>query len=111
MQDVDAGVRLALEVEGTVAVVAPRDRLAALQESLAGAFGHRVGFGAEGLSSDITVLSAQEAKGLEFDSVVVVDPVAIVDESERGAAALYVAMTRPTQRLVFAEANTLPLGL
>ena len=63
------------------------------------------------LSSDITVLSAQEAKGLEFDSVVIIDPTAIIAESERGAAALYVAMTRPTQRLVFAEASELPAGL
>jgi DNA helicase IV len=74
-------------------------------------FGERVGFGAVSLAFDITVLSAHEAKGLEFDAVVIVDPVAIVAETERGAAALYVAMTRPTQRLVLAEAEILPDGL
>jgi DNA helicase IV len=46
------------------------------------------------------VLTAREAKGLEFDVVVLADPDAIVAESPRGAAALYVAMTRPTQRLI-----------
>lgn len=105
------GVRLALEVDGTVAVIAARDRLEELHDSLAHSLGRRVGFGAESLSSEVTVLSAHEAKGLEFDSVVIVDPAAIVAESERGAAALYVAMTRPTQRLVFAEARELPTGL
>ncbi|HEU4849201.1 MAG TPA: ATP-binding domain-containing protein, partial [Terrimesophilobacter sp.] len=101
--DALAATCLALEVDGTVAVVAAADRLAELHRSLGAEFGDRVGLGAEGLASDVTVLSAQEAKGLEFDSVVIVDPAAIVAESERGAAALYVAMTRPTQRLVLAE--------
>ncbi|MEO7349906.1 MAG: UvrD-helicase domain-containing protein [Terrimesophilobacter sp.] len=101
--DSEAAVRLAFEVEGTVAVIAPTARLKAVHDDLVSTFGDRVGFGAESLACDLTVLSAQEAKGLEFDSVVIIDPAAIIAESERGAAALYVAMTRPTQRLVFAE--------
>ncbi len=109
--DAVAAVELALEVEGTVAVIAARGRLAGVHDLLAERFGERVGFGMESLSSGITVLSAQEAKGLEFDSVVILDPAAIIAESERGAGALYVAMTRPTQRLVFAEAHNPPLGL
>lgn len=109
--DVAGAVALALETEGTVAVIAAADRLAALHGSLAAEHGEHVGLGAEGLTSDITVLSAQEAKGLEFDSVVIVDPAAIVEESERGAAALYVAMTRPTQRLVLVATGELPAGL
>lgn len=106
--DAVAGIRLALEVEGTVAVIAARDRLPGLHESLTAEFGGRVGLGAESLAADVTVLSAQEAKGLEFDSVVIVDPAGIIAESERGAAALYVAMTRPTQRLVLAESGEPP---
>jgi DNA helicase IV len=109
--DVQAAVRLALETKGTVAVIAERHRLTELHASLVAVFGERVGFGAVSLAFDITVLSAHEAKGLEFDAVVIVDPVAIVAETERGAAALYVAMTRPTQRLVLAEAEILPDGL
>ncbi len=111
VRDADAAVRLALEVHGTVAVIAVQGRLAAVHASLVATFGDRVGDGAESLSSDITVLSAQEAKGLEFDSVVILDPAAIVAESERGAGALYVSMTRPTQRLVFAEAQNAVSGL
>lgn len=46
-------------------------------------------------------LNAVEAKGLEFDGVVVVDPEAIVRESPgaTGMARLYVALTRATTRL------------
>ena len=44
--------------------------------------------------------SPLEAKGLEYDGVVVVDPDAIVAESPGGIRVLYVALTRPTQRLV-----------
>ncbi len=109
--DAASAVRLALEVDGTVAVIAANDRLPATREALVGEFGDRVGLGAESLASEVTVLSPQEAKGLEFDSVVIVDPAAIVAESERGAAALYVAMTRPTQRLLFAEGQEMPAGL
>jgi DNA helicase IV len=45
------------------------------------------------------VLTANDAKGLEFDAVVVVDPHGILAESSRGASALYVAETRATQRM------------
>ncbi|MEV6344702.1 ATP-binding domain-containing protein [Actinoplanes sp. NPDC051851] len=44
-------------------------------------------------------LTVVEAKGLEFDAVIVVDPDLIVAESPRGENDLYVALTRPTQRL------------
>jgi len=46
-------------------------------------------------------LTAVDAKGLEFDCVVVVDPEAIVGESPgvTGLARLYVALTRATTRL------------
>ena len=40
-----------------------------------------------------------EAKGLEFDAVVVVDPDAIAAEGEGGARRVYVAMTRTTNVL------------
>ncbi len=111
VRDPVAAVNLALEVEGTVAVIATDERVDGLRETLALEFPGLVGSAADGLGSDVTVLGTNEAKGLEFDSVVVVDPAAIVQATERGPAALYVAMTRPTQRLVFAEAETLPPGL
>jgi DNA helicase IV len=109
--DVVEAVRLAREVDGTVAVIAVDNRLSKIRDELAKVFGDVVGSASDGLSFDVTVLGANEAKGLEFDSVVIVDPEAIVQATERGAAALYVAATRPTQRLVFAEAKTMPAGL
>ena len=59
----------------------------------------------------VAVLTAGEAKGLEFDAVVVVEPSAIVDSGPRGAGSLYVAMTRPTQRLLLVAARELPAGI
>ncbi|MGH3319886.1 MAG: HelD family protein [Streptosporangiaceae bacterium] len=51
------------------------------------------------LESRVTVLSVKQAKGLEFDSVLVADPARILAESPRGHSDLYVALTRTTQRL------------
>lgn len=51
------------------------------------------------LGTAINLVSPQEAKGLEFDAVVVVEPEAIVAEDERGHRLLYVALTRTTRRL------------
>ncbi len=43
------------------------------------------------------ILTPRQAKGLEFDHVVVVEPAAIADDGERGLRELYVALTRPTR--------------
>jgi DNA helicase IV len=51
-----------------------------------------------------------EAKGLEFDQVVVVEPGEILAESARGGHDLYVALTRATQQLVVLHAQDLPAG-
>jgi DNA helicase IV len=95
---------------GTLAVIAPVAVVDEIFGTLTPALGRDVGRGAAGLSRQVAVLTAREAKGLEFDVVVLADPDAIVAESPRGAAALYVAMTRPTQRLIVvrphAEART-----
>lgn len=47
----------------------------------------------------LVVLTVRQAKGLEFDSVILVEPDAIVRQSARGRNDLYVALTRATQRL------------
>ncbi|WP_241010979.1 RNA polymerase recycling motor ATPase HelR [Mycobacterium camsae] len=47
-------------------------------------------------------------KGLEFDAVLVVDPQRIVADGPRGAAELYVALTRATQRLGVLHQEPLP---
>lgn len=51
------------------------------------------------LSASVNVVSPQEAKGLEFDAVVVVEPEQIVASDPRGHRLLYVALTRTTRYL------------
>jgi DNA helicase IV len=51
------------------------------------------------------------AKGLEFDSVIVVEPARLVEESPQGLRALYVALTRTTRRLALVHAEPLPEAL
>jgi len=63
------------------------------------------------IESQVAVLTAAGAKGLEFDAVVVLEPGEILHQSTRGAHHLYVALTRATQRLVLAHQGTLPAGL
>ncbi|HEX3592501.1 MAG TPA: UvrD-helicase domain-containing protein [Pseudonocardiaceae bacterium] len=70
---------------GTVAVIAP-----------------------DGLALGIPALTPFQAKGLEFDSVVVVEPQRIWSTPDSGPAQLYVALTRATQRLGFLHTEPLP---
>ena len=60
------------------------------------------------VENPLVVLSVREAKGLEFDSVIVVEPDAIVAQSPRGRNDLYVAITRATQRLGMLYSGNLP---
>ncbi|MDA0638756.1 ATP-binding domain-containing protein [Nonomuraea sp. MCN248] len=88
---------------GKVAVVAPDALLTSLGETLEGAVvvapGAGRGRGAEALDAPVAVLGVTDAKGLEFDAVVVVEPELICAQSPRGVSDLYVALTRATQRL------------
>jgi DNA helicase IV len=61
----------------------------------------------------IPYLTPREAKGLEFDHVVVVEPSHIVDEAAggQGLRELYVALTRPTKTLVVVHSSPLPESL
>nr|BFE98968.1 RNA polymerase recycling motor ATPase HelR [Streptoalloteichus tenebrarius] len=52
-----------------------------------------------------------ETKGLEFDAVLVVEPERILADGPRGAAELYVALTRATQRLGVLHLGPLPQAL
>ena len=58
----------------------------------------------------IPLLTPREAKGLEFDHVVVVEP-ALIAAHEQGLRELYVALTRPTKTLVVVHARELPAAL
>ncbi|MGW0183860.1 RNA polymerase recycling motor ATPase HelR [Nocardia sp. NPDC003345] len=56
-------------------------------------------------------VAASETKGLEFDAVLVVEPDRILADGPRGAAELYVALTRATQRLGVLHSGPLPRSL
>lgn len=64
------------------------------------------------LGSSVNLISATEAKGLEFDAVVVVEPAAIAEMGDRGMRLLYIALTRATKFLTVVHARAFePLGL
>ena len=71
-------------------------------------YGHRVGTGAGSYAQDIVVISPREAKGLEFDGVVVLEPTDMLNHEHGRVGDLYVAMTRPTQRLRLIAASGRP---
>jgi DNA helicase IV len=82
-----------------LAVIVPDTRIAGLGDAVSRAV-PGASFGeSPDLTSPVVVLGASQAKGLEFDSVLIADPAAILAGSPRGRNDLYVAMTRSTQRL------------
>ncbi|THG32342.1 HelD family protein [Naasia lichenicola] len=89
----------AISTAGTLAVIAPDADVPELHRALSARFGPLVGLGVDGLQAAITVMGPRTSKGLEFDSVVVVDPDGIIGAEPRGVSSLYVALTRATQRL------------
>ncbi len=97
---------------GRVAVLATSDLLGPLRAAL----GTPV---SDADDEPLVVLTPAHSKGLEFDAVILVEPAAILQGSpttttgsgSAGASDLYVAMTRPTQRLVVVHHRPLPPGL
>ncbi|MEU0990102.1 UvrD-helicase domain-containing protein [Streptomyces sp. NPDC005953] len=81
--------------EGRLAVIAPR-QLHGRWESIGGPVD---------LTRSVVLLDPRQAKGLEFDTVIVVEPALFTDSD------LYVALTRATQRLGVLHSRDLPDGL
>ena len=101
--------RLAAEW-ATVAVIVPAPLAGPVEQALL-ARGLDVGEATrDGLGRPVTVVAAGDAKGLEFDAVVVVEPSRIA-EGGRGLRVLYVALTRPTQHLSIVTTAGLPAAL
>ena len=61
-----------------------------------------------GLDASVAVVPVSLVKGLEVDAAVVVEPSRIVAEQVQGLRALYVALTRATQRVSIVHAEPLP---
>ena len=62
----------------------------------------------QGLDRQVTIVPTSLVKGLELDSVIVVEPAAILREEVRGPQSLYVSLTRSTKRLSIVHAEPLP---
>ena len=92
-----------------MAVIAPLELHGALAARLAdrGAVADDV----EAIDAPIAVLTGLDAKGLEFDHVVVVEPSRLVAPDRSGLRLLYVVLTRATRRLVVVHAAPLPEAL
>ncbi|MEU4601729.1 UvrD-helicase domain-containing protein [Kribbella sp. NPDC023972] len=91
----DTAVELLQLVEGTVGVIVPPKLRPAVDTVLAELGDPRV-----------VAVSPLESKGLEYDAVVVVEPDRIVSDTLGGVRALYVVLTRATQRLVTVNSTT-----
>ena len=91
--------RLIEEVDGTIGVICPPSLIALARQLVTGP---------EPLApwaDRVIPVTTMQAKGLEYDAALVVDPDDIVAEAPGGVRVLYVALTRPTQRLVVLGLN------
>ncbi|MEQ1872489.1 MAG: AAA family ATPase [Ilumatobacteraceae bacterium] len=102
-KDLDADVG-----EGNIAVVVPDAIFEAVSSALDEAGIEHGKATRMGLTMGITVVPVSVVKGLELDGVVVVEPADIVAGEQQGLRALYVALTRSTQRLTIVHAKPLP---
>lgn len=93
---------------GSVAVVAPDHLCDQVSEALTRSGLDHGRAGSTGLDQALTVVPVSVVKGLELDAVVVVEPSQIVAAQEHGLRALYVALTRSTQRLSIVHHDELP---
>ncbi len=94
---------------GTTAVIAPDE----FQDSIVDALRDvgAVASGPDALDARIGVFDALDAKGLEFDHVVVVEPARLVPADRAGLRTLYVTLTRATQTLEVVHSDPLPEAL
>jgi len=96
--------------EGSVAVIAPLALVPAVRELLERALVDVDASTVEDLAPAVRVLDAREAKGLEFDHVVLAEPATMVEEvaGVQGWRHLYVALTRATKTLTVVHSRPLP---
>ncbi|GAA4207630.1 AAA family ATPase [Streptosporangium oxazolinicum] len=93
---------------GRVAVIVPTEELAPLAKAVGSAIPD-LSWGPDAdLEQKTVVLTATQAKGLEFDSVLVANPDSIVTASSHGLNDLYVALTRSSRRLTIVHTGPVP---
>lgn len=98
----------------TVGIVVPQSLTASVARAAVASLPSAGEATRDGLERAVTVVAAQNAKGLEFDAIVVAEPELIVAEKPERAAGLrllYVALTRPTRHLVVLFSGELPGAL
>ncbi|MGA5225365.1 ATP-binding domain-containing protein [Streptomyces koyangensis] len=66
---------------------------------------------AEPYREAVSVLAAAQAKGMEYDHVLVVEPATLAERGPAGLRQLYVALTRSTQSLTVLHTAALPAAL
>jgi DNA helicase IV len=93
----------------SVALIARSDRLPDLVKGLGAAAVPATPLGQPPAAGEVTVLAAAEAKGLEFDAVVVVEPGDFLGD-RAGTALLYIALTRAVQHLAIVHTGRRPLA-
>ncbi|MDY3049043.1 MAG: AAA family ATPase [Rothia sp. (in: high G+C Gram-positive bacteria)] len=71
----------------------------------------KLGTSASALEHQLLVLTPWEAKGLEFDTVIILEPADLVQAANGSVGDLYVSMTRPTQRLYLLASEQVPAGI
>jgi DNA helicase IV len=94
--------------DGRVGVLVPAGREEELGRELVGAIPEAAVGEQPDLRNTVVLMTVRQAKGLEFDAVVVVQPDEIIADSPRGLSDLYVAVTRPTRRLAVLHTADLP---
>ena len=112
---VDA-VRAALTLEGTIGVIVADTAVPTVRRALerAGIRYDLLGEDAQAFDARVDLVPATLAKGLEFDHVVLLEPVAIVagePDEVTGLRRLYVCLTRAVTSLVVVHADELPEAL
>ena len=96
---------------GRLAVIVPDARVNVISDSLKSSGVDHGLTDAGALEDKVTVVPVSLVKGLEIDVAVVVEPIEILNGEKNGLRALYVALTRATQRLIIVHAEPLPEAL
>jgi DNA helicase IV len=86
-------------------VIAASSEVQAVGDVLVAAMPDDVGVGDSAVDNRVAVLSPTNVKGLEFDSVVIVNPATVAATEGSGPRDLYVATTRTTAHLLLLDVD------